>query len=257
VQKNRRFEIYLQAFRVTDRSRFLEEAEAVYNDLPPKKVRKGGKPKSKPPWTELAPMFEGFLASGSFVYVGRSVKGGYWRYWSTKKSVLAKTADGYKTQTVVGIMQALVGKGVVEHRGVVLWRAAKGEVVTAFDQCRLELFFGAMVFKPSRPTRRPPGTDQVLNWAAYGLWEESKKEEKHLLSEEEELDKKKLQLEYQRKYDSKPVNKKRVRENSAKPATKAKRRETYAKDKEKRDAKDSTTGAAALRAFLGTPGLPF
>jgi hypothetical protein len=172
VAKDRRFEIYLQAFRVTDRSRFLEEAESVYNDLPKKKAKKGA---TKPPWDSIKDMFEGFLASGSFVYVGRSVKGGYWRYWNTKKSVLAKTADGYKTQTVVGIMQALVGKRVVEHRGVVLWRAGKDEVVTAFDQCRLELFFGAMVFKPSRQARRPPGTDQVLNWAAYGLWEKSKK----------------------------------------------------------------------------------
>jgi hypothetical protein len=148
-------------------------------------------------------MFEGFLASGSFVYVGRSVKGGYWRYWDTKKAVLGNgPPGGYKTQTVVGIMQALVGKGVVEHRGVVLWRAAKGEVVSAFDQCRLELFFGAMVFQPSRQARRPPGTDRVLNWAAYGLWEESKKREKHLLSEEEELEKKLLRAEYLRSSSS-------------------------------------------------------
>jgi hypothetical protein len=41
VRKNSRFEIYLQAFRVTDGNRFLAEAEAVYNSLPRKKVRKG------------------------------------------------------------------------------------------------------------------------------------------------------------------------------------------------------------------------
>jgi hypothetical protein len=150
-------------------------------------------------------------------------------------------------------------KRVVEHRGVVLWRAGKDEVVTAFDQCqcRLELFFGSMVFQPSRQARRPPGTDQVLNWAAYGLWEETKKKEKHLLSEEEELDKKKLKAAYARNHNAKPATKKRKNENAAKPARNAKRRETWAKDKEKRDAKDSTTGAAALRDFLGTPGLPF
>jgi hypothetical protein len=107
----------------------------------------------------------------------------------------------------------------------------------AFGQCRLELLFGAMVFKPRRQARRPPGTDQVLNWAAYGLWEEAKKQDKHLLSEEEELDKKKAQQaakrEYLRKYRAtengkavraawldKPETKKRKREYTALPTTK-------------------------------------
>jgi hypothetical protein len=45
-------------------------------------------------------------------------------------------------------MQALVDKEVVEHKSVVLWRANPTETVTAFDQIRLEMFFGSMVFKP-------------------------------------------------------------------------------------------------------------
>jgi hypothetical protein len=94
-----------------------------------------------------------------------------------------------------------------------------------------------MVFQPSRLSRRPPGTDQVLNWAAYGLWEESKKQEKHLLSEEEELDKKKLKAEYQRQYHAAPANKakKRKRENA-----------DYAR------APDTNTGNAAFLAYLTT-----
>jgi hypothetical protein len=39
-----------------------------------------------------------------------------------------------------------VDKKVVEHKSVVLWRAKEAEVVSAFDQIRLEMFFGSMVF---------------------------------------------------------------------------------------------------------------
>jgi hypothetical protein len=51
------------------------------------------------------------------------------------------------------------------------------------------MFFGSIVFKPVRAQRKPPGTDRVLNWAAYGLWED---QNKHLLSDKEVADKKKL-----------------------------------------------------------------
>jgi hypothetical protein len=44
-------------------------------------------------------------------------------------------------------MQALVDKEVVEHKSVVLWRANPTETATAFDQIRLEMFFGSMVFQ--------------------------------------------------------------------------------------------------------------
>jgi hypothetical protein len=44
---------------------------------------------------------------------------------------------------------------------------------------RPEMSFGAMVLKPARTQRQPPGTDQLLNWTAYGLWEEEKS---HVLS---------------------------------------------------------------------------
>jgi hypothetical protein len=63
----------------------------------------------------------------------------------------------------------LVDKEVVEHKSVVLWRAKKAQVVSAFDQIRLEMFFGSMVFTPVRTESKPPGTDRVLNWAPYGL----------------------------------------------------------------------------------------
>jgi hypothetical protein len=41
-------------------------------------------------------------------------------------------------------MQALVDKKVAEHRSVVLWRAKEEQVVSAFDQIRLEMFFGSV-----------------------------------------------------------------------------------------------------------------
>jgi hypothetical protein len=51
------------------------------------------------------------------------------------------------------------------------------------------MFFGSMVFKPVRAQREPPGTDRVLNWAAYGLYQD---QNYHLLSDKEVADKKKL-----------------------------------------------------------------
>jgi hypothetical protein len=39
--------------------------------------------------------------------------------------------------------------------------------------------FGSMVFTPDRTEREPPGTDRVLNWAAYGLYQD---QSYHLLS---------------------------------------------------------------------------
>jgi hypothetical protein len=55
-------------------------------------------------------------------------------------------------------------------------------------------------------------------------------------------------------YDARPANRERKRKNDAKMNAdaefKKRRRTKYAENKEKRDAKDSTTGRASLRAFL-------
>jgi hypothetical protein len=95
--------------------------------------------------------------------------------------------------------------------------------------------------------------------AAYGLWKEPKKEEKHLLSEEEVLEKKKLRAEY----NAKPENKKKRKQHQAtpaykawqhdydvKPATKETKRAKYAKDKGKRDATNCDTYSAAFLPHL-------
>jgi hypothetical protein len=124
-----------------------------------------------------------------------------------------KGASGYAKQTVVGfIMQALVDKEVVEHKSVVLWRENPTETATAFDHCRLEMFFGSMVFKPVRTQRRPPGTDRVLNWAAYGLWEDQLS---HVLSDKEAADKKKLQAAANRRYETSEGGKETRRQYAA------------------------------------------
>jgi hypothetical protein len=107
----------------------------------------------------------------------------FWRCWGTYSAAKAKKgASGYQTQAVVGIMQALVDKKVVEHKSVVLWSPPPGVEVCAFDQGRLEMFFGAMVF-----------IQNVLDWAAYGLYEE---QERHALSDKEVADKKQLYIAY-------------------------------------------------------------
>jgi hypothetical protein len=99
----------------------------------------------------------------------------------------------------------LAREKVVEHKSVVLWRAKEAEDVPAFDQIRLEMFFGSMVFTPDRKERNPPGTDRVLNWAAYGLWED---QNKHLLSAAEVADKKKLNKHVaNKKYEASPKGK--------------------------------------------------
>jgi hypothetical protein len=70
-----RFEIYLQAFRVIDKANFLQEAKAVLY-LAMKKKNEAG-------WNSVEAMFAAFLEGGSSYYVGRSKKGGFWRYWNT------------------------------------------------------------------------------------------------------------------------------------------------------------------------------
>jgi hypothetical protein len=106
-------------------------------------------------------------------------------------------------------MQALVDKEVVEHKSVVLWRAKNTEKVTPFDQIRLEMFFGSMVFTPDRTEREPPGTDRVLNWAAYGLYQD---QSYHLISAEEVADKKKLDKNLtQARYSQTPKGKGAIR----------------------------------------------
>jgi hypothetical protein len=47
-------------------------------------------------------------------------------------------------------MKALVDKEVVEQKPVVLWRETAGEEVSASAGLGLEVFFGAMAFKPAR-----------------------------------------------------------------------------------------------------------
>jgi hypothetical protein len=93
-------------------------------------------------------------------------------------------------------------------------------------------------------------------------WEEPKKEERHLLSEEEVLEKKKLRAEY----NAKPENKKKRKQHQAtpayrawqhdygvKPATKEKKRAKYAKGKGKRDATNCRS-VGALVLYIGPPG---
>jgi hypothetical protein len=47
-----------------------------------------------------------------------------------------------------------------------------------------------MVLNPARTQRQPPGTDQLMTWKTYCLWEDQKS---HVLSDEEVADKKELQ----------------------------------------------------------------
>jgi hypothetical protein len=216
-----RFEVYLQAFFVLRKEKFLAAAEAAYNNMP-----KSKKKTKKPKWSTIRPVFDAFLEGKFMVYVGRSVKGGFWRYFNTNASAVEAKGSGYAKQTVVGILQALANDGIVEYKGVVLWRAKEDEVVGYFDQLWLELLFGSMVFTPKRTSSRPPETDKVLNWARLGLYMAPK--EPHVLSEEEAEERRLAHNEWQRLYDAKPVNKAKKRLYRAKSETKAKRQKADA-----------------------------
>ena len=81
------------------------------------------------------------------------------------------------------------------------------------------MFFGSMVFTPVRTESKPPGTDRVLNWAPYGLYQD---QSYHLLSAEEVADKKKLNKDVaNRRYREQPQNATRPPGNTkpAKPAS--------------------------------------
>jgi hypothetical protein len=75
------------------------------------------------------------------------------------------------------------------------------------------MFFGSMGFKPVRTQREPPGTDRVLNWAAYGLYQDQKY---HLLSAKEVTDKKILdRAASNRRYRATPKDKEAERQYEA------------------------------------------
>ena len=81
MTKGQRFEIYMQAFRVIDKVNFLQEAKVLYLALDKK---------SATGWDTVEAMFAALLAGESSYYVGRSQKGGFWRYWGTKKAAVGK-----------------------------------------------------------------------------------------------------------------------------------------------------------------------
>ena len=87
MTKGQRFEIYMQAFRVIDKVNFLQGAKVLYLALDKK---------SAPGWDTVEAMFAALLAGESSYYVGRSQKGGFWRYWGAKKAAVGKKgASGY------------------------------------------------------------------------------------------------------------------------------------------------------------------
>jgi hypothetical protein len=85
MTKGHRFEIYMQAFRVIDEVHFLQEAELLYLAMPKK---------SEAGWETVEAMFAALLAGKSSYYVGRSQKGGFWRYWGAKKAAVGSREEG-------------------------------------------------------------------------------------------------------------------------------------------------------------------
>jgi hypothetical protein len=57
------------------------------------------------------------------VYIGRTIKSGFWRFWGTLTAFNESKGKGYSGQCFVGVLQALANKGLVEVVSVVLWRA--------------------------------------------------------------------------------------------------------------------------------------
>jgi hypothetical protein len=63
-----------------------------------------------------------------------------------------------------------------------------------------------VVFTPVRTESKPPGTDRVLNWAPYGLYQE---QSYHLLSAKEVADKKKLAVQRYEASEGRKENRRR------------------------------------------------
>jgi hypothetical protein len=88
--------------------------------------------------------------------------------------------------------------------------------------------FGSMVFKPVRTQREPPATDRVLNWAAYGLYQD---QNYHLLSAKEVADKKILDsATSKRRYRASPKGKEIQRQYAASEVGKETRRQYAASE---------------------------
>jgi hypothetical protein len=90
------------------------------------------------------------------------------------------------------------------------------------------MFFGSMVFTPVRTESKPPGTDRVLNWAPYGLYQE---QSYHLLSAEEVADKRKREkIAANRRYRGTPKGKEATRRYNASEAGKQSKRQYAASE---------------------------
>jgi hypothetical protein len=97
-----------------------------------------------------------------------------------------------------------------------------------------------------RDESKPPGTDRVLNWAPYGLWED---QNKHLLSDKEVADKKKLQKvahnEAQKRYKASPKGQETKRQYEASDVGKEKRRQYEASEGRKESKMQTGVQASA------------
>jgi hypothetical protein len=168
-------------------------------------------------WEEWAEdSFKAFFKACWSVYIGRSIKSGFWRFWGTLTAHKAQEAKGYSGQCFVGVLQALANQGLVEVVSVVLWRApvAPTEQVptnpTKQQQEDLELFFGAGAFRVGGPRteNRPAGSDRLLNYAPLGAWQGHGRSGKSQLTEEQLEKKKEQQLLRKRKYEDSAEGKK-------------------------------------------------
>ena len=103
-----------------------------------------------------------------------------------------------------------------------------------------------MVFTPVRTERKPPGTDRVLNWAAYGLYQD---QNYHLLSAKEVADKKILDSATSKRRDrASPKGKEIQRQYAASEVGKETRRQ-YASSEV---GKESQRKSAARQGEQGT-----
>jgi hypothetical protein len=111
------------------------------------------------------------------------------------------------------------------------------------------MFFGSMVFTPVRTESKPPGTDRVLNWAPYGLYQDQLY---HLLSAAEVADKKKLDRNVaQRRYRATPKGKETRRQYYASDAGQEKMSQYEASEGRKESKMQaSAAGIKRVREFL-------
>jgi hypothetical protein len=164
MTKGHRFEIYMQAFRVINKETFLEQAELLYSAMPKK---------SEAGWETVKAMFAALLAGKSSYYDGRSIKGGFWRYWGTKGAAVGKEGRAAEDQRAQlwrpGVLAGLV---LTKHSvvGTVDVSYAASTIDVSYAAGTIDVSYAASTIDVSYATTSSTSIKAVLHANVFVPW---------------------------------------------------------------------------------------